>query len=138
MTAVPVNFCAFLLADAAIARKVGQRVHKDKVPQKATPKKEPYIWFRKRSVAGVETLDSAAGQAPRFYDFDVECVAYDDREMDDLTELVRTRCNCYRGTFGDSTAQGCFVRDQDDNYEPYNVGGNNGAHVGVLDVQVIV
>lgn len=137
MSDVSSRFRDFLLADANIARLVGQRVHEDHVPQRVAAKDYPFIWYRKRSATGFETLDSANGEQARDFSFDVELVAKSQSTAKELSELVRTRCNCYRGTYGDSTCQGVFVQDQDDSYLPRNIGGDDGLFVPALDVRVI-
>ena len=135
MSDVTENFRAFLLADAAIEAVVPNRVHEDHVPQGAL---QPFIWFRKRSATNLgATLNSANGESPDDFYFDVECVGNQEKSKT-LTELVRARCNFYRGAFGDTTCKGAFVNDQDDDYFPKSIGGDSGLYVGALDVRVIL
>lgn len=137
MADINARFKTFLQADTDIAAKVASRVHDSHVPQAQTvPPIKSFIYFHRRQTTHSPTLDSAAGEVPQEFAFDVEVVEADSRKP--LGELVRTRCNCYRGTFGDSTCQGVFVNDQDENYQSYNVGGDGGVFVTTLDVQVFV
>lgn len=135
MSDVSSRFRAFLIADANIARLVGGRVHEDHVPQRNKPL-YPFIWYRKRQAQGTETLDSDNGEDASFHYFDVEVVSKNQSTAKELETLVRARCSCYRGTYGDSTVQGIFVNDQSADYEPQSNGGDDGLTVASLDVQV--
>ncbi len=135
MADVNTRFKTFLQADSSIAAKVASRVHDSHVPRAAaTPPLKSFIYFRRRQTTHSPTLDSAAGEVPQEFAFDVEVVEADSRKP--LGELVRARCNCFRGTFADSTCQAIFVNDHDDDYQPYNVGGDTGVFVTALDVTV--
>lgn len=131
MADVATRFKTFLQADSSIAAKVAKRIHHDQIPQSAT---YPFVWYRKRQTTHYPTLDSAAGEVAQEFAFDVEVVEKDNARP--LAELVRTRCNCFRGTYGDSTTQGIFVQDASDEYVPFNVGGDSGLYVTALDVTV--
>jgi hypothetical protein len=131
------RFRDFLLADENIARLVGGRVHEDHVPQRLGAKDYPFIWYRKRQAQGAETLDSSPGEDAKFHYFDVEVVAKGIHLAKQLETLVRARCSCYRGTYGDSTVQGIFVEDQDSDYIPRSAGSDEGLYVPALDVRVI-
>lgn len=133
MADISTRFKAFLEADAAIARKVARRVHSGQVPASSL---RPFIWFRRRSTVNYLTLDSAAGEQPKEFTFDLEVVAESQLVAKETAELVRTRCNAYRGMFADTTAQGIFVLEQDDDYLPRNEGGDKGFFVESFGIQV--
>jgi hypothetical protein len=139
VTDISENFRTFLLADSAIRSKVAGRVHAIKTPQaKLVLPPTPFIWFRKRSAQTDEQLAPDAGHAATDFAFDVECVATNNEQTAvEVAELVRTRCSCYRGSFGDTTAKGVFVNDQDDDYEAQSTGGDDRLAVSALDVRVI-
>jgi hypothetical protein len=135
MNSIGTRFRAFLLGDSSIAAMVAGRIHEDHVPQSSL---RPYIWFRKRLTTHYSTTDSAAGEAPDEFTFDVEVCDGDIRKTKDLAEYVRARCNCYRGAFSDITAKGTFIIEQDADYIPRNDGSDRGTFVESLGVQVFV
>ena len=139
MSDVSSNFRTFLLAGSGKPESIGQRVHGDHVPQDTVPKTGPFkdfIWYSRRQAQGMETLDSSAGEVARVFYYDIECVSMVKRNARAIADWVRARCNCYRGTYGDSTVQGIFVDDQDADYEPQSIGGDRGAFVEIMNVRV--
>lgn len=132
------NFREFLKADSTIQKLVGSRIHEDKVPKLDGLKTEPFIWFARRQTIRQETLDSQNGELPGEVIYDLECAAGNQFHGKQLAAALEARCSCYRGTFGDSTAKGMFVRDQDDDYIPKAGGGDTGVFVAAFDVQVFV
>jgi hypothetical protein len=139
MTDISANFRTFLLADSSITAKVSDRIFAIKVPQNKGLPIGPFIWFRKRQALSHDTLDGPAGESPFDFYFDIECVAKNNEVLAlQVAELVRTRCNNYRGSVGDSTALGIFVNDQDDDYEAQSTGGDDSFCYGALDVRVVV
>ena len=133
MADIATNLRTFLLGDASIAGLVGDRVHHNHVPQN---KIRPFVFFRRRSTDHIACTDDAAGTAPDQYTFDVEAIAANPDQADELAGYVRTRCHCFRGAMGDATAKGVFVADVADDYQPLGTGGDAGLTVIPLDVEV--
>jgi hypothetical protein len=129
------NFRKFLKADAALNLKIQDRVYEDHVPQTAA---RPFIWLRKRSGVSHDELAPAAGTEAKDFAFDVECVADNMPQAKLLCELLSSRCNFYRGTFGEATALGVFVSDQDADYEPQSISSDKGLFVEAADIRVVV
>lgn len=135
MTYIGNNFRKFLKSNSALNAKLQDRIYEDHVPQIAP---RPFIWMRKRSGQSHDELAPAIGTEAKDFAFDVEVVADDQRQAKTICELFSTCANFYRGAFGDLTAQGVFVNDQDADYEPQSVGDDKGRFVEAADVRVVV
>lgn len=129
------NLITFLTGDSNIERKIGSRVFFNRVPAD-TP--FPRIFFVRTGTARDGCLDDAAGSEPNRESFLVEIHADDPRETEDLRKLAEARLNCYRGTFGDTTAAGIFAEDQTSSHEPRGLGRNEGIHFAILAVEVVL
>lgn len=126
---------AFLLDDGPIAALVGSsRIHKNHVPQESAM---PYASYFRGGVEYEDATDDAHGEQPMRQFFDIEAVSDDVAEAESLSELIRDRCANYRGDFGASKVQGCFVSDHDDEYIPRNTDNDGGLHVATIRVEVI-
>jgi hypothetical protein len=130
------NLRAFLAADATVAKIGGNRFHEDHVPQLQGNQTKPFIWFGLRQEIGAETLDSQPGEDAQSRIFDLECVAGRQMDAKQLASAVRRRCSCYRGSFGDSTTKGIFVRDKDSDYVPQSTGGDRGVFVTAFELEI--
>ena len=135
MADIATNLRAFLLADASIAELAGDRIHHNHVPQNKT---RPFVYFRRRSTNHILLLGGASGDTPDDYSFDVEAIANNPDDADELGGYIRTRFHNYRGAFGDTTAKGVFVSDVADDYQPLGTGGDAGLTVIPLYVEVHV
>jgi hypothetical protein len=129
------NFRKFLKSNTALNAKVQDRIYEDHVPQIAA---RPFIWLRKRSGLSLEELSPSIGSEAKDFSFDVEVVADDQRQAKLICELFSSCCNFHRGAFGELTAQGVFVNDQDADYEAQSVGDDKGRFVEAADVRVVV
>lgn len=128
------NLRTFVLADVAIAAVVGTRMHQNSVPEDAAL---PFIWYRQAGVVYEGCTDSAAGDEPDQYDYDVECVSDDVDEAADLAALVRPRLAFHRGTLGAGSTQGILVEDHEDDYFKRNEDADAGIHVASFRVSVM-
>jgi hypothetical protein len=143
MSDVDTRLRTLITTNAAVQRKIGDRMHLDKVPAKEQQNK-PYVWYRRRSTGPSDTIDASAGDAPYQFDYDLEVIAPLASEAKEIADLIRLTANsglglnCYRGTFGDSTCQGIFVNDQEGGYEAFGIGESWGLSVVPLDVRVML
>jgi hypothetical protein len=128
----------FLQAVDGIKNTVASRICLDHVDGLPDDKLKPYIWFRRRVTQSALALDSPVGEEAHEYQFDLEVISKSNREAQAIAATVRTACHCYRGAFDDSTIQGMFVNDQDDDYQPMGIGEGTGLLVVAMDLQVFV
>lgn len=129
------NLITFLLGDSSIAAKVGARVHFNHVPPDTN---FPRIHFIRTATERDGCLDDAAGSAPTRERFQLDIQARDERDTEDLRKLVEARLNCYRGTFGDTTAAAIFAEQQNSGYESRTTGQDNGIYTATFDVEVML
>lgn len=129
------NLISFVLGDSSITAKIGQRMHFNRVPSD-TP--FPRMFFVRTGTSRDGCLDDAAGSVPNRENFLVEIHANDPRDAEDLRKLAEARLNCYRGTFGDTTAAAIFAEDQTSAHEPRGIGRDEGIHFAILAVEVLL
>lgn len=127
------NLRAFLLADAGVAAIVGTRIHQSNVPQDSDL---PYLWLRRASRDHDRTLDAVVGEEPESERYDLEAISDDLDEAQDLSLAVKDCLDNYRGTLGAATVQGCFVEDQNDDYIPRGIMGDEPLQFSALSVQI--
>lgn len=132
MADVATNLRSFLLATPAITDIVADRVHQSRVPQDSP---FPHIWFGRTGSEGDQCMD-AGSRRPLFQTFALECAATDLDKSQELADAVWDTLSDYRGTFGDMTAQGVFVEDQNDDYEPYYQQGDEGVFAAYLQIRI--
>ncbi len=129
MADVATRFRDLLLADSAIANKVGRKVHQATVPE-GEEFGPPFVFFKRTSVVFERTLGTTGADPFRWF-FDVDCVGLNLDEAQELADEIRGY-DGYSGTFADTTCKGIFVDDQTDEYET-----QFGDHVASLSVEVI-
>ena len=129
------NLITFVLGDTSIAAKVGDRMAFNVIPQEDI---FPRILFVRTGSEREGCLDDAAGAAPTTESFLLEVNATNEADAEDLRKLLETRLNCYRGTFGDTTAAGIFAENQTSRHEPRGIGRATGVFFAALAVEVIV
>lgn len=132
MASVGVDFCKFLKANASIAAKVGRAVFHRHVPQSAP---ERFIYLKRTSFRHERHLEQT-GDPAFSHTFAVEVIAENEEEADELADLIRG-LDGTSGTFGGRTIQGMFVDDQDDDYEPMQIGSDLGWHKPIFSVEVV-
>jgi hypothetical protein len=138
MADIATRLRTFLLGSDAITSIVGQRVHQSHVPHLDPDKPVPaYIWFGRTTTRDERQLAGAAGEAEFSTMFSLECFSEDLDEAQRLGAAVKSRLNNYQGAFGDSTVQGIFVEDQNDDYIPRSIPADVGAELTAFSVEVI-
>lgn len=138
MTTVAANLRTTFLtagsAGAALKNRIGDRIAQDSIPQGW---ERPFLFLQRTGIRQERCLDEAQGQVPFSQTFSVEAVADEPTTADEVADLVRG-FDLYTGTFGSSTCRRIFVNDQQADYEPINAGGDDGRHVTVLSVEVVL
>ena len=132
MADVATRLRTFLLTDTAIANQVGERIHQGQVPESSDG---DYIWYSRAAIEPLRVLASGVLD-PLSVRFDVECISDDLDQSQVLAAAVRAKCDAYRGTFADTTVQGIFVDDHNDDYTPRGVFSDEGAHVAALQLEI--
>lgn len=123
----------FVLGDSGISRKAGSRMHQGNVPA-ATPL--PYIFFALSDHASEVALDDAAGLKPFTKTYDMECWGQTIGDAESLEELLTTRLNLHRGSFGNGTVQAITVTGQPQDYIPKGIGDGRGYHGSNILVEI--
>lgn len=126
-----------LLGKSEISTIVGDRVHQNTIPDTV---ERPTVWFQRRGTQNEDTLDSEPGEEPFRQMFDLEVASPDIDATLDLADLVRARFHNHRGDFGTTGGgklQGCFVEDQDDDYQRRLGSGDVGIHVSAFSIEII-
>lgn len=124
---------AMIAADLSIAALVGDRICQGQVPERTAM---PYIWFQRSSTENEDTTDGSAGDPAWAHLFDMEVVADNLDDAEDIVELIKSY-HLYRGECGDSTIQGMFVEDHTDQYVRRNDFGDDGFHIPALIIRII-
>lgn len=132
MADLPTNLRTFLLTQSAITAIVGSQVHQAKVPADRSPS---YIWFGRTGSQSLDMVAPAVGLEPDSQFFSVECVSDDVDKTQALGDALRAITN-YQGTFGDTTVQGLFVDEQNDDYEYRSISGDEGLHTAAFSLQI--
>lgn len=132
MTTTEENMRAFLLADSNIAADA-KAVSYNIVPQN---KDTPYIFFQQSGSDDDIALGDSAG-APTRTRFAIEVWDSTPLGAIQFKKLVQNRLHKARGTFGDTTVQGIFSADMDDQYVGLGNGGDEGLHGAFLTAEVV-
>ena len=126
------NFRTFVLADASIAAVVGTNMEQNKVDQDTDT---PFIYYSRTGES--EDMDHAGSGGISDITFSVQCVDEDINASMSLAELVRSRLDGFKGTFGTQRVLGVFVSDRNDDYYQKPDGGDIGFHVAGLSVRIL-
>lgn len=132
------NLLALLKSNATVTKYAAGRLHEDHIPQLNGTITEPFVWMSQRSETPSSVIDGAQGEAPDTVIFDMEVSGGSNRRhgQRSLGAAVRALLNNYRGTFGDSTVKGIFVRDKDNDHIPISNGGDRGILVTAFDLEI--
>ena len=131
MASLGENLRTFLLDDLSIYDLVAGRVHQNHMPQESA---FPAIWFARQAEDRIGAYDGDAGVGRT--DFALECLSTSIDTAGTLSKAVFDRLNFYRGDFADTTVQGVFVTDQDDNYQLRNDLSDFGVEISALRVSI--
>lgn len=129
------NLITHVLGDDAIARKIGKRMHFNRIGQDEA---FPRILFTRAGTSLDGCLGDEAGTDPNRETFLLEIQAASDRDAEDIRKLVEDRLNCYRGTFGDTTVQGIFAESWSSRHEPRVPGSEAGIYFASAPVEVVL
>jgi hypothetical protein len=103
---------AYLLADAAIAAAVIDRVYTIKIPQGVSA---TCIVYTRISGGGDYHLQGLSGFARHRYQIDSWAPTANGAAS--LADLIRDRIDGFRGVMGDVTVHGIFFQDQREDYD---------------------
>lgn len=116
MKDLPRALRAFLLADAAIAARVADRVYPGKLPQGTVAES---IVYNRISGAGDYAMDGLTGFAKHRLQIDAWSTTADGASS--LADLIRDRIDGYRGPMGSGgnavEVKGVFMLDQSEGYD---------------------
>jgi hypothetical protein len=119
------DFTTFLLSNAAIAARVGDRVRQND-PLLIDPPKgwgaKQFIVYERRSVQEELDLDGGGGVLETL--LDVACVGSGPDEAETLGNLVRRWVNGYRGQWGTREIMGAILENAEDDRQPLLPGGD--------------
>ncbi len=136
MASVGEDFRTFLLAQSAIAARVGTRVFQNEVTQEQGADVEDYIWFERASIEREQVLSAATGVRPFREFLNVEGVSTSIDDAMDLADDLR-KLDGSQGTFGSGQVLAVFVNEHSDDYIPRSDLSDTGRHVAVLTFQVV-
>lgn len=127
------DFRTFLIASTSLADALGSTVavHYNHVPQHMP---RAYIWFRSAADTVLFTMDKVGGIHQANYD--VEVIADSESTAQSVADKLRTKCDGYKGTVANSSAQGMFLRDKSDDYQPRGIDDDEGRSVIAYDMEV--
>lgn len=130
------NLRTFLLADATLLASLGDQCGQIRTLQADS---YPYcVFFRTGTDGDTErTLDQAVGTLPFRKFFDIEVVSNDLDEAADIAERIKAIADGYGGAFGDTTIQGIFIEDHDDDYQSRAVADDEAVFVQALQTQLV-
>lgn len=132
MADVATRLRTFLLSDATISGIVGERIHQGFVPETTSG---DYIWFARSGVEPLRVLASGVIE-PLSVRFDLEAISEDIERSQTLAAAIRNKLDAYRGTFVDTTTQGIFVEDHNDDYMPRGIFGDEVVYVAAMNVEI--
>ena len=124
MSHFPEDLRTFIIGTTAITGLVSTRVHYNLTPQVSA---RPNIWFRVTSDTEERTMDGAGGMHEAYAD--IERVGLTEASAQNVGDAVKTRLDGYKGACGNSSAKGIFLTDKDDDYMPFAIDADEGAHV---------
>lgn len=131
MTTFAEDLKTYVVADSTgVNATISGRMHFNQLPQDSS---RPHIWYRTASDRVDLTLDKTGGLHEARYD--LECIATSASVAQSLADAVKSRLHGVQATVGNSKAQGIFVEDADDSYEPQGNGADAGLHVVALDIR---
>ncbi len=130
------NLRTFLLADSSLLTSLGDQCGQIRTLQEDS---YPYcVFFRTGTDSDTErALTQTVGTLPFRKFFDIEIVSGDLDEAVDIAERIKTYADGFSGTFGDTTIQGVFIEDHDDDYQSRSVDDDEAIFVQALQVQLI-
>jgi len=137
MASLGEDFRTFLLADSAIAARVGTRVYQNEVQQEEGADVSDYVWYERSNIEREDTLTMTVGERPYREFLNVEAVSTTIDDALDLADDLRALHGSGPGDFGDGTAQAVFVTDQSDDWVPRGDGGEEGRHIAALSFEVL-
>src|SRR5438128_874585 len=88
------------------------------------------VWYQRRGAA--TDVDLLGNQLLTNTEFDVECVSIDIDTAESLASTVKTALNGFFGLMGSTHVLGCFVEDQQDDYQTMSNDADTGEHVAAL------
>lgn len=127
MSHAPEDIRTYVLGSTGVSSLVGTRCHYTQLPQVSA---YPHIWFRIASDTEERTMDGVGGLHEATVD--MECVGASQSSVQNVADAVKTRLDGYRGTMGNMTCQAAFLRDKDDDYVPFSIQSDDGAHVAAF------
>jgi len=132
MSTMPEDLRTLVLGTTTVSGLVGTRCHYNKdAPQQSS---KPYVWYRVTTDNEELTMDGVGGIHESFVD--LECVDDDEAGAQAIADAIKGRLHGFKGTMGNVTAKGIFVRDKDDDYAPFANDSDEGAHVVAYSVNV--
>ena len=124
MTTMPQDLRTLIASTTGVTQYVSTRIHYNRIPESSA---RSHIWFRVGSDNEELTLDGVGGIHEA--SVDLECVATTEGGAQNAGDAVKSLLHGYAGSMGNITCDGCFVEDKDDDYLPYSISDDSGAHV---------
>lgn len=121
----------FILGSTGVTDLIGQRCHYNMIPQVSG---FGHVWFQVVSDSEERTLDQTGGVHDATVN--IECIGASEGASQAISAAIKSRVDGYKGAFGSITAQGMFLRDKDDDYIPFGIDSDSGAHVVAHELQV--
>jgi len=131
MATMPADLRALITSSTAITALVSTRVHYNHLPESSA---RPHIWYRVASDNEELTMDGTGGLHEAFVD--LECVGVTEDSAQDLADAVKEFLHGHKGAMGASTASAIFVTDKDDDYVPFAIESDEGAHVDAYTLHI--
>lgn len=124
MTTMPEDLRTFITGSTAVTALVSTRVHYNHLPEQSS---YPHVWFRTAGDNEELTMDGTGGLHEA--QIDLECAGLTETSAQAVADAIKPRLHGYKGAMGNITAQGIFVSDKDDDYEPFSNQSDEGVHV---------
>lgn len=131
MATFPEDLRTFISGSTAITALVSTRIHYNHLPESSA---RPHVWYRVSSDNEELTMDGVGGMHECYVD--LECVGVTESSAQAVADVVKTRLHGYKGAMGSSTAHGAFLTDKDDDYIPFSINSDEGAHVNAYSLHV--
>jgi len=130
------NLVTFLLADSSLSTSLGTRCNQIRALQDFA---YPFaVLFRTGTDGDSErTLNQGVGVSPFRKFFNLEVVSDDIDEAADIAERVKAYADGFGGTFGDTTIQGIFIEDHDDDYQSRAVLDDEAVYIQALQLELV-
>lgn len=124
MSHFPEDLRTFIVGTTAVTGLISTRCHYNLTPQASA---HPHVWFRVTQDTEERTMDGTGGLHEAYAD--VECAGLTEASAQNVADAIKTRLDGYKGTMGNATCQGAFLRDKDDDYIPFSIQSDEGTHV---------